>query len=438
MRWVIAFLAALLVLGIAVIAVLNWSQPAKKTAKPRYSGGIAVKIEGQRSGKKKSGLGSSTKTAGLAAVGNRQSGFGAEFSPENLYEEGEVVVLDPPKAFRAKASQLGFSVVETVELEELSLLLYRLRIPPGSTVPQARRLLRGRFPGLTMDANHLFETQEAKTSSQPHFKAHVRSLVGWNNYPDGCGKGIRLGMIDAGVDVKHSALTGQKVEFRSFHKKGRKPGPADHGTAVATIIVGKPEWGGLLPGAELKAANMFEVNESGRIVGNSVALLKAINWMAKTKVAVVNLSIAGTDNSVVRVAFNKARQKGLVMVAAAGNWGSGSKPAYPAAYEHVVAVTAFNDRKLIYTRANTGKYIDFAAPGVHIWTAVPGGGRFQSGTSFASPYIAVLMALEIAKGGGKSLNSLRGIMQRNIVDMGAPGKDQVFGWGFVHKAAKCR
>ncbi len=160
--------------------------------------------------------------------------------------------------------------------------------------------------------------------------------------------------------------------------------------------------------------------------------------MAKEKITVVNLSIAGTDNKVVRVAFGKARKKGLVMVAAAGNWGSGSKPAYPAAYKQVVAVTAFNDRKLIYSRANTGKYIDFAAPGVRVWTAIPGGGRFQSGTSFASPYIAVLMALEVAKGGRKNMDSLRGILRKNIIDMGVPGKDQIFGWGFVHKAAKCR
>ena len=253
MRWMIISLATLLVLGITVIAVMNWSQPTKKTAKSRFSGGVAVKIEGQGSGRKKSGL--------QASAGDRQTKFGARFSPENLYEDGEVVVLDPPKAFRAQASQLGFSVVETVDLKELSLRLYRLRIPPGSTVPQARKLLRSRFPGLTMDANHLFETQKAKSSSRPHFKANVRSLVGWNKYSAVCGKGIRLGMIDASVDVKHPALAGQKIEFRSFHKKDRKPGSADHGTAVATIFVGKPEWGGLLPGASLKAANMFEVND---------------------------------------------------------------------------------------------------------------------------------------------------------------------------------
>ena len=93
-------------------------------------------------------------------------------------------------------------------------------------------------------------------------------------------------MIDNGVEVNHPALKGQKVEFRSFHKKGRRPGPNDHGTAVAAIMVGKPEWGGLLPGAELKAANMFEMNEVGRVVGSSVALLRAVNWLATMKVKV--------------------------------------------------------------------------------------------------------------------------------------------------------
>ena len=48
-------------------------------------------------------------------------------------------------------------------------------------------------------------------------------------------------------------------------------------------MVGKPEWGGLLPGTKLKAASMFEKNKVGRIVGSSVALLKSINWLAKKR-----------------------------------------------------------------------------------------------------------------------------------------------------------
>ena len=114
----------------------------------------------------------------------------------------------------------------------------------------------------------------------------------------------------------------------------------------------------------------------------------------------------------------------------------GNKPAYPAAYKRVFAVTALNEKKLVYSPANQGKYIDFAAPGVKIWTAVPGGGRFQSGTSMASPFIVVMIAQERAKG-GKSAGALRKKLKGAAVDLGKKGKDKIFGFGLVTQEHKC-
>ena len=272
-----------------------------------------------------------------------------KFDPDNSFEEGELIVINPPKNFLGTIRLMGFSLIERVRLTDLNLEVQRLRIPAGMKVPRARTLLRGRFPGLSIDANHVFDPSAGKSK-----KSGARNAIGWRKATPKCGAGVKLGMVDAGVDLKHPALKGQKIVFRSFHKKGRKPGPNVHGTAVASMLVGKPEWGGLLPGAKLLAANMFEINESGRKVGNAVALLKAINWMAKEKVHVVNLSVAGADNKVLRRVFKSAQKKGLIMVAAAGNWGSGAKPAFPAAYKDVMAVTAFDRGKLVYSRANRG------------------------------------------------------------------------------------
>ncbi len=203
------------------------------------------------------------------------------------------------------------------------------------------------------------------------------------------------------------------------------------------MMVGQGGWGGLLPGVELKAANMFEVDEQGKTVGNGVGLLKALNWLARERVHALNLSIAGPDNKVLRLVFGKARRMGLVMVAAAGNWASADRPAYPAAYGDVVAVTAVNGERAIYRYANRGRYIDFAAPGVAIWTAVPGGGRFQSGTSFATPYITVLLALEVVRGTAPNPGVLRDVLRRHTIDLGQPGRDDVFGWGLIKMVRRC-
>ena len=354
--------------------------------------------------------------------------------PEYQFEEGEFLVVDPPATFESGARQLGFTIIERVSLGELSMNLFRLRIPAASTTLQARQTLASRFPGLTIDVNQHFETQALKDYKDKT----ARPIAGWRAAKATCGQGITLGMIDNGVDVNHPALKGQKVEFRSFHKKDRRPGPADHGTSVAAIMVGKPEWGGLLPGAELKAANMFEKNAVGRVVGSSIGLLRAVNWLAKKKVNVINMSVAGGDNKIIRKALDKIKKKHLILVAAAGNWGSAERPAYPAAYNEVVAVTAFGDKRRVYSKANSGQYIDFAAPGVQIYTAVPRGGRIQSGTSFASPYVAVRVALELARDANQSVDSLRKTLRGRVVDLGDPGKDDVFGWGFVDGAPACR
>jgi hypothetical protein len=351
---------------------------------------------------------------------------------EDRYEEGEILVTNPPEGFELGALELGFKVIERIQLRELSLSILRLSIPAKSNVKKARKVLTTKYPGINLDASHHFEAQALKD-----YKTKIpRAIIGWEKGTAKCGAGIRIGMIDAPVDMTHPALKGRKIEFKSFHRKDRRPGPADHGTAVAGMLVGIPSWGGLLPGAKLKAANMFEINKAGRVVGNAVALLKAINWMAKEKVHVVNLSVAGANNKVVKKAFDQARKKGLSMVAAAGNGGKSAKPAYPAAYKDVLAVTAFGAKRKIYSNANIGGYIDFAAPGVKIYTAVPGGGRLQSGTSFASPYIAVLVSLQTVRG-KKSAGGLRKILKKSALDLGKPGKDEIFGWGMANMQPNC-
>jgi len=358
--------------------------------------------------------------------------------PDDRFEPGEVLIANPPEGFEGVSATLGFRVLETIILGELDLRILRMQIPAGTAVPDAVQLLRQRFPRVTIDANHVYEPSQRVGSSD----SYAREMIGWNEVPATCGKGVRIGMIDAGVDLTHPAFAGVDIAYEAFNRPSREPGPPDHGTAIAALMVGRPAagkgWGGLLPGASLTAANMFEINEKGKVVGNARGLLKAVDWMASRKVPVVNLSIAGPDNKVVRLAFDRARRKGIILVAAAGNWGSATKPAYPAAYRHVIAVTAVNTRRSIYSHANRGRYVDFAAPGVRMWTAAPGGGgKFQSGTSFASPYVAVLTALVIAKGGDATPDGLRDLLRTNVVDLGAPGRDDVFGWGLIGMPRDC-
>ena len=351
--------------------------------------------------------------------------------PINQFQPGELVVLNPPSGFTDQVSGLGYRILESSNLDGLGVTAFRLRIPRGMNVPEAQRDLAQRFPTAVVDANHNFEAQARKVE-------HARGAMGWPLAPEGCGRGIRLGQVDSGVDLSHAALKGQRIRFQSFHSAGSRPGPTEHGTAVAGMLVGRSQWGGLLPGAELYAASMFETSNDGRKIGTTLGLLKSLNWLAKERVDAINLSVAGTDNKTLRLAFDQANRIGMVLVAAAGNWGRADRPAYPAAYQHVIAVTAVSNQRQIYGYANKGDYIDFAAPGVRIYAAVPGGAKIMSGTSFASPYITVLLAENVARGGNRQDNALRLNLGKLAEDLGARGKDSIFGYGFVNKVPACR
>lgn len=187
-------------------------------------------------------------------------------SAQARFEPGEVLVFDPSETLRRQLGQFDLSVIEEVRLPALDMTLLQLRVPAASTVADAIGLLGQRLPGTVADANYLYEPALGTVAGEALPASWVRSVIGWPAADDRCGDGLRIGIIDASVDTHHPALIGRKVEFRSFHGRDRRPAAADHGTAVAAILVGRPSdegWCGILPGADLKAANMIEYNELG-------------------------------------------------------------------------------------------------------------------------------------------------------------------------------
>jgi len=266
----------------------------------------------------------------------------------------------------------------------------------------------------------------------------ARTATRWHKAGATCGKGIRIGIVDSGVDVDHQAFKGANVTHRSFKLINQKAPNAVHGTAVTAMLGGRGAWGGLLPGAEYFTANVFHRGKKGKNVGSTKAILRAVDWLLTKKVSVINLSVGGPRNKLLAEAVKHAKKQGVIMIASAGNHGPFTdKKSYPGAYKSVIAVTALDKRGRSPRFASIGDYIDFSAPGVRIWTAVPRGGKPMSGTSFAAPVITGFAAAALKYQKVKGVKGVRAYLRKHAKDRNKTGWDKYTGWGLVEMRPPC-
>src|SRR5262249_49078590 len=148
--------------------------------------------------------------------------------------------------------------------------------------------------------------------------------------------------------------------------------------------------------ASLLAVRAFSAGAGEGGEGTTFRVLRGLDWAAGQGARVVNMSFAGPQDPALAEALAKARTKGIVLVAAAGNAGPKSPPLFPAADPNVIAVTATDVDDKLFAQANRGDYITIAAPGVEILVAAPEDNiTFTSGTSVAAAHVSGLAALLI-------------------------------------------
>jgi len=248
-----------------------------------------------------------------------------------------------------------------------------------------------------------------------------------------------IGMLDTSIDTSHLALRGQAIETLQVEQRPKLPSSASHGTAVAALLVGAGDGPvpGLLPDAKLVAIDVFHTTSSGDET-DAASLIQGIEVLVDHGVKVINLSLTGPANSLLQEAIDAAAARGTVIVAAAGNGGPGAEPAYPAAYDNVIAVTAVDHTLAVYDRAPRGSYITLAAPGVKILVAAAKGGtEIRSGTSYAAPFVAAAAAVAVAASPEEPAAKIAEGLEADARDLGDPGRDDVFGAGLLSASRFC-
>ena len=117
-------------------------------------------------------------------------------------------------------------------------------------------------------------------------------------------------------------------------------------------------------------------------------------------------------------------------MAAAGNAGAKSPPLYPAANPNVIAVSGTDAQEKLFAASNRGNHIAIAAPGADIFLPAPDE-KYQitSGTSFSAAYVSGVAALMLERNPALKPNDVRAILTKTARDLGAPGRDDLFGAG---------
>ena len=204
----------------------------------------------------------------------------------------------------------------------------------------------------------------------PSERCFGSALIKWQPRLAACARDLKIGIIDTGFDKAHPALAGVRYEYKEFLPDGSAKASPQHGTGVLSLLAGRSDSGtpGLIPDASFAIANAFFDDAGGQPMSDTAQMVRALDWLKRSGVAVVNLSFAGPEDDLVHHAVRELTKSGAVVVAAAGNDGPGAPPSYPAAYKEVIAVTAVDRKLSAYRYAGRGAHIDLAAPA---WTCGP-------------------------------------------------------------------
>ncbi|MFF9911297.1 type VII secretion-associated serine protease mycosin [Streptomyces sp. NPDC013457] len=273
-------------------------------------------------------------------------------------------------------------------------------------------------------------------------------------WQDTKGKGIRVAVIDTGVDDVNPQLKtavdakagkdylkpDKNSSGAENDRRGKTDGTVDevgHGTKVAGIIAARPRAGtgfvGIAPEATIIPIRQNDEKNSGK----SDTMAQAIDHAVAKGAHVINISqdttqALSSDSSMAR-AVARALAEDIVVVASAGNDGMDGKlkNTYPAAFPGVLAVASSDRNNERAEFSQSGTFVGVAAPGVDMVSTVPGGGQcVDNGTSFSAPYVSGVAALLRAKHPEWKPAQIVARIEQTAV-RSVNGRDNHVGWGVV-------
>ncbi|MDE5413999.1 S8 family peptidase [Alkalihalobacterium chitinilyticum] len=273
---------------------------------------------------------------------------------------------------------------------------------------------------------YIEKDEEVKISqTTPWGIGHIQAptVHSWGNR----GNGVKVAVLDTGIATHEDLRISGGASFISS-----EPSYQDyngHGTHVAGTIAGlNNSYGviGVAPSANIYAVKVLDRNGSGALS----SIIQGIEWSVSQNMDIVNMSLGTSSGSTsLRQAVDNAYNRGLLLIAAAGNTGT-SGIMFPAAYNSVMAVGAVDSNNNRASFSTYGSQMEIVAPGVSVLSTYTSN-RYVSlnGTSMATPHVAGVAALVKAQYPWASNGQIR----QRLRDTATPlGNSSFYGSGLVN------
>ncbi|KQW87275.1 peptidase S8 [Massilia sp. Root418] len=368
----------------------------------------------------------------LPLAAHASAGRDDDYAPGRLLVEAVAGVSDEDlaqvlKAHGGKHRKLGQSTLHVVDL------------PPSASATAVLAQLKHRpefkFVELDRRVKSTYAANDPYAGSEWHL-GKMGAAIAWDKTQ---GAGITIAILDSGVDASHPDLQPNLVAGTNIY--GGNSDTSDvcgHGTAVAGAAAARTG----------NAAGVAGVAGQARIMPVRIAypdptygcyayystVASGLTYAADHGARIANVSYGGVSGSAaVQSAAQYMKSKGGLVFVSAGNNGI-SESIAPTSSMIVVSATDGNDAKASWS--SYGSFVTLAAPGSGIWTTTKGGGyQAWNGTSFASPVAASVAALMMAANPALDPAKVQSLLQSTAVDLGAAGRDALFGYGRVNAAA---
>ena len=235
---------------------------------------------------------------------------------------------------------------------------------------------------------------------------------------------IIVAVLDTGADIDHSWLKDRIVSpYNTINHSKNADDTEGHGTHVAGIIASNtPNNVKIMP---------IKIFDEGSTFDSYI--VEGIYYAVNNGAKIINMSLGGNGtSSYLDKAIDYAISNGVAIVVASGNEADDISYKYPAAFPEVITVGATGRNGDFLYFSNTGKNVDICAPGEKITSSVlDDKTESYSGTSMAAPFVSAAASMLLLENEKLSPVELEGIIKSNVRDVGAPGKDDMFGYGEI-------